>query len=108
MPGVDAVAERMADYLVGHHSKMPGLGKTLQTLVATRRLEDSAHAFHDDKSSVVPRQDSIRPVFPMRFWTAWKGALLTSPHPEPYAELPRPILRIMPGQARVSLSASEP
>lgn len=45
---METVTERMADYFVGHHPTMPGAGKTAQTLVATRRLEYSAHAFHND------------------------------------------------------------
>jgi len=34
----------MGDHVVGHHSTMPGVGKTAQAVVATRRLEDSLHA----------------------------------------------------------------
>jgi hypothetical protein len=34
----------MGDHLVGHHPTMPGVGKTAQAVVATRRLEDSLHA----------------------------------------------------------------
>ena len=41
---VEAVAERMGDNLVGHHPTMPGLGKTPQAIVTTRRLEDRLHA----------------------------------------------------------------
>jgi hypothetical protein len=44
MLGVEAVAERMADHVVGHHPTMPGAGKTSQAVVATRCLEDSLHA----------------------------------------------------------------
>src|SRR5215471_7773435 len=44
MLGVEAVAERMGDHVVGHHPTMPGVGKTAQAVVATRRLEDSLHA----------------------------------------------------------------
>src|SRR6516225_8695003 len=44
MLGVEAVAERVGDYVVGHHPTMPGVGKTAQAVVATRRLEDSLHA----------------------------------------------------------------
>ena len=44
MLGVEAVAERMTDHLVDHHPTMPGVGKTAQAVVATRRLEDSLHA----------------------------------------------------------------
>ena len=33
----------MAHYVVGYRSTMPGPGKTAQTVVATRRLEDSLH-----------------------------------------------------------------
>ena len=43
MLGVEAVAERMGDHVVGHHPTMPGVGKTAQAVVATR-LEDSLHA----------------------------------------------------------------
>jgi hypothetical protein len=42
---VEAVAERMGDHVVGHHPTMPGVGKTAQAVVATRRLEDGLHAF---------------------------------------------------------------
>jgi ABC-type lipoprotein release transport system permease subunit len=45
MLGVEAVAERMSDHVVGHHPTMPGVGKTAQAVIATRRLEDSSHAF---------------------------------------------------------------
>jgi|SRR6266853_1537727 len=38
------VAERMADYFVGHHPTMPGGGKTAQAVDAARCPEDSAHA----------------------------------------------------------------
>ena len=44
MQGMETVAERMADYFVGHHPTMPGGGKTTQALDAARCLEDSAHA----------------------------------------------------------------
>src|SRR5215468_11635685 len=44
MLGMETVAERMADYFVGHHPKMPGSGKTAQAVDAARCLEDSAHA----------------------------------------------------------------
>src|SRR4029077_9217056 len=43
MLGVEAVAERMADNVVGHHPTMPGIGKTAQAVLATRRLKDSLH-----------------------------------------------------------------
>jgi hypothetical protein len=42
MLGVEAVTERMADHVVGHHPTMPGAGKTAQAVVATRRLENSS------------------------------------------------------------------
>jgi hypothetical protein len=44
MLGVEAVAERMADHVVGYHPTVPGGGKTSQAVVATRCLEDSLHA----------------------------------------------------------------
>jgi hypothetical protein len=44
MPGVEAVAERMGDHVVGHHPAMPGLGEAAQTVAATCRLEDRLHA----------------------------------------------------------------
>src|ERR1700674_2622866 len=44
MLGVEAVAERMADHVVGHHPTMPGTGKAAQAVVATRRLANSLHA----------------------------------------------------------------
>ena len=44
MLGMETVAERMADYFVGHHPTMPGSGKTAQAVDAARCLEDGAHA----------------------------------------------------------------
>src|ERR1700674_1411917 len=44
MLGVEAVAERMADHVVGYHPTMPGAGKTAQAVVTPRRLENSLHA----------------------------------------------------------------
>ena len=44
MLGVEAVAERMADHLIGHHPTMPGAGEMAQAVVATGRLKDSLHA----------------------------------------------------------------
>jgi hypothetical protein len=34
----------MADHVVGHHPTMPGVGKAVQAVVATRHFEDSLHA----------------------------------------------------------------
>jgi hypothetical protein len=34
MLGVEAVAERMGDHVVGHHSPVPGVGKTAQSVDA--------------------------------------------------------------------------
>jgi hypothetical protein len=42
--GVETVAERMADHVVGYHPTMPGVGTTSQAVVATRCLEDSLHS----------------------------------------------------------------
>jgi hypothetical protein len=42
--GVETVAERMGDHVVGYHPTMPGVGKPAQAVVATRRLEDSLHS----------------------------------------------------------------
>ena len=44
MLGVEAVAERMADHVIGQHPTMPGVRETAQAVVATRRLKDSLHA----------------------------------------------------------------
>ena len=44
MLGVEAVAEGMADHVVGHHPTMPGVGKAAQAVVSTGRFEDSSHA----------------------------------------------------------------
>jgi hypothetical protein len=44
MLGVEAVAEGMADNVIGHHQTMPGVGKTTQTVFATRCLKDCLHA----------------------------------------------------------------
>ena len=40
---IEAVTERMADHVVGHHPMMPGFRKTAQAVHSTRRLEDSLH-----------------------------------------------------------------
>jgi hypothetical protein len=45
MLGMEAVAERMGDDLVSHHSTMPGGGKTAQAIASTRRLKDSLHSY---------------------------------------------------------------
>ena len=47
MLGMEAVAESVSDYLVGHHPMMPGGGKPAQAIVATRCLEDSLHTSHN-------------------------------------------------------------
>ena len=44
MLGMETVAERMADYFVGHNPTMPGSGKAAQAVDAARCLEDSEHA----------------------------------------------------------------
>ena len=41
---VEAVAERMADHVVGYHPAMPGEGKATKSIDSTRSLEDSFHA----------------------------------------------------------------
>ena len=43
MLGVEAVTEGMSDQLVGHHPTVPGISKTVQAVVATRRFEDGLH-----------------------------------------------------------------
>ena len=47
-----AVAEGMADYIVGHYSTMPSLGQAMQALVATSRFEYSGHVA---MMTIVPR-----------------------------------------------------
>ena len=44
MLGMEAVAERMADHVIGHHPAMPRVGKTAQAVFATRCLKDCLHA----------------------------------------------------------------
>jgi hypothetical protein len=44
MLGVEAVAERMGDNLVGHYPTMPSVSKTAQALITTRCLEDCLHS----------------------------------------------------------------
>jgi hypothetical protein len=44
MLGMESVAERMGDHVVGHHPTMPGIGKTAQAVAASGRFEDSLHA----------------------------------------------------------------
>jgi len=51
MPRMEAMAERMGYYVVGHHPSMPGAGKIAQAVVATCRLEDS---LHDSMMTIVP------------------------------------------------------
>ncbi len=41
--GVEAVAEGVAHYLVGHHPGMPRLGETHEAFVAAGRLVDALH-----------------------------------------------------------------
>ena len=60
MLGVEAVAEGMGDHGVGHHPTMPGLGKTAQAVVATRRLENSLHASIMRQSSLAFRKTMPR------------------------------------------------
>ena len=55
---METVAERMADYLVGHRVAMPGSRKIAQAVNAARCLIDSAHACHDDKRAA-SRQDDV-------------------------------------------------
>lgn len=45
MLGMEAVAERMADYLVSHHPAMPRACKTSQSFVTARCLENSLHGY---------------------------------------------------------------
>jgi hypothetical protein len=42
---VETVAERMADYLVGHYAPAPRSHKAVQAVIAARCLQDSAHGF---------------------------------------------------------------
>ena len=44
MLGMETVAERVADYFVGHNPTMPGSSETTQAVDAARCLEDTAHA----------------------------------------------------------------
>src|SRR5581483_6257294 len=46
MLGMEAVAERMGDNLVGHHPTMPCVGKAAQAVVTTRCLKDGLHSVH--------------------------------------------------------------
>jgi hypothetical protein len=41
---MESVAERVADYLVGHHPGMPGLGKATQASTAARCFVPASHA----------------------------------------------------------------
>jgi hypothetical protein len=49
---METVAERMADYFVGHHPTMPGSGKTAQAIDAARCLKDCSYA---SMMTTVPR-----------------------------------------------------
>ena len=51
MLGVEAVAECMADHVIGHHPTMPGVGKAAQAVVATRGFED---CWHGSMMTIVP------------------------------------------------------
>jgi hypothetical protein len=51
MLGVEAVAERMTDNVVGHHPTMPGGGKAAQAVDSTCRIKDS---FHGSIMTIVP------------------------------------------------------
>src|SRR5271163_4024701 len=62
MLGVEAVAERMGDHVVGHHPTVPGVGKTAQAVDATRRLEDSLHA---SMMTILPLSMQVSGVYPM-------------------------------------------
>src|SRR5262249_27824280 len=42
---MESVAERVADYLVGHHPGMPGLGQAVQASTGARRFVHGLHAF---------------------------------------------------------------
>ncbi len=44
MVGLETVAERVANYFVGHHPAMPGCGKATQSIATSRGLEDGTHA----------------------------------------------------------------
>ena len=61
MPGMETVAERMADYFVGHHPTMPRLGEPAQALVATHRFEDSLHASMMPIAPSLCNEDAIGP-----------------------------------------------
>ena len=56
MLGMKAVAERMADNLVGHHPTVPSLGKAAQAFVTTRCLEDGLHFVHTNKRKLFVSQ----------------------------------------------------
>jgi len=58
MLGVEAVAERMTDHVVGQHPTMPGVGKAAQAVMATRRVENS---FHASIMTIVSRHCKTRP-----------------------------------------------
>jgi hypothetical protein len=51
---MEAVAEGVADHLVGHHPDMPGLGQAKQTLGTAGSL---AHALHD---TIITRGRAMR------------------------------------------------
>jgi hypothetical protein len=53
MLGVEAVAEGMSDYVIGHHPTMPSVGKAAQAIFATRCLKDCLHA---SMMTIVPCQ----------------------------------------------------
>jgi hypothetical protein len=71
MLGVEAVAERVADHVIGHHPTMPGVGETAQAVAATHRLKDILHAsmittvpysVQDDKRGEFSGDNAIRAV----------------------------------------------
>ena len=58
---VEAVSERMANYLIGHHPTMPGVGKTAQALRATCPQRLFAY-LHDDNAPVATQDDGRVPL----------------------------------------------
>jgi hypothetical protein len=76
MVGVEAVAERMGDHVVGHHPAVPGVGKTAQAGDATSRLEDSLHA---SMMTILPYL--CKHVHPSRWVRQWNRAALSTKFP---------------------------
>ena len=54
---VEAVAEGVADYVVGHYPTMPGLGQATEAIIAPSRFEYSGHVSDDGHGPAAAQDD---------------------------------------------------